>query len=116
MAASGKRFTIDKQSDPVEFLSWLANTLHHDLTGGKRKRRSGARGAAPWGGARAAPALAGGEGGQLSAGRVQPHGARWHGATARCNRTAQPPCLPLITAPRSLRPSRPGSHHRLPAG
>lgn len=32
------------QSDPVEFLSWLVNTLHHELTGGKRKRRSGAWG------------------------------------------------------------------------
>lgn len=41
MSASSKRFTIDRQSDPVEFLSWLANTLHHDLTGGKRKKRSG---------------------------------------------------------------------------
>lgn len=42
MSASGKRFIIDQQSDPVEFLSWLVNTLHHDLTGGKRKKRSGA--------------------------------------------------------------------------
>lgn len=42
MAASGKRFTIDRQGDPVEFFSWLANTLHTDLTGGKRKRHSGA--------------------------------------------------------------------------
>lgn len=41
MSASGKRFIIDQQSDPVEFLSWLVNTLHHDLTGGKRKKRSG---------------------------------------------------------------------------
>ncbi|PRW59503.1 U4 tri-snRNP-associated 2-like [Chlorella sorokiniana] len=40
MSASGKRFIIDQQSDPVEFLSWLVNTLHHDLTGGKRKKRS----------------------------------------------------------------------------
>ena len=42
MSASGKRFIIDQQSDPVDFLSWLVNTLHHDLTGGKRKKRSGA--------------------------------------------------------------------------
>lgn len=41
MAASGKRFIIDRQSDPVDFLSWLINTLHLDLTGGKRKKRSG---------------------------------------------------------------------------
>ncbi len=40
MSASNKRFIIDKQSDPLEFLSWLVNTLHLDLTGGKRKRRS----------------------------------------------------------------------------
>lgn len=40
MAASGKRFLIDRQADPVELFSWLANTLHADLTGGKRKRRS----------------------------------------------------------------------------
>lgn len=44
MAASGKKFIIDRQSDPVEFLSWLVNTLHTDLTGGKRKKRSGAAG------------------------------------------------------------------------
>jgi U4/U6.U5 tri-snRNP-associated protein 2 len=40
MAASNKRFIIDRQSDPVEFLSWLVNSLHLDLTGGKRKKRS----------------------------------------------------------------------------
>lgn len=40
MAASSKRFIIDKQSDPVEFFSWLLNTLHADLTGGKRKKPS----------------------------------------------------------------------------
>lgn len=44
MAASGKRYIIDRQSDPVEFLSWLVNRLHSDLTGGKRKKRSGAEG------------------------------------------------------------------------
>lgn len=41
MSASGKRFIIDRQSDPLDFLSWLANALHTDLTGGKRKKRSG---------------------------------------------------------------------------
>ena len=41
MSASGKRFIIDKQSDPLDFLSWLVNSLHTDLTGGKRKKRSG---------------------------------------------------------------------------
>ncbi len=40
MTASAKRFTIDKQSDPVDFLSWFVNTLHTDLTGGKRKKPS----------------------------------------------------------------------------
>ena len=40
MAASSKRFTIEKKSDPVEFLSWLLNTIHSDLTDGKRKKPS----------------------------------------------------------------------------
>jgi len=40
MTASGKRFTIEKQSDPVDFLTWLLNTLHVGLTGGKRTRPS----------------------------------------------------------------------------
>ena len=40
MGASAKRFTIDKQSDPVDFLSWFLNTLHAELTGGKRKKPS----------------------------------------------------------------------------
>ncbi|KAK9811833.1 hypothetical protein WJX72_010978 [[Myrmecia] bisecta] len=40
MTASAKRFTIEKQSDPVEFWSWFVNTLHSDLTGGKRKKPS----------------------------------------------------------------------------
>ena len=40
MAASSKRFIIEKKSDPVEFLSWLLNTIHSDLTGGKRKKPS----------------------------------------------------------------------------
>ena len=40
MSASAKRFTIEKKSDPLEFLSWLLNTIHLDLTGGKRKKPS----------------------------------------------------------------------------
>jgi ubiquitin C-terminal hydrolase len=35
MVASKKRFRIGAQSDPVEFLSWLLNTLHVDLGGTK---------------------------------------------------------------------------------
>ncbi|PIA32664.1 hypothetical protein AQUCO_04400095v1 [Aquilegia coerulea] len=37
MKASKKRFRIGAQSDPVEFISWLLNTLHADL---KKKNRS----------------------------------------------------------------------------
>ncbi len=40
MGASQKRFTIEKQADPVDFLSWFLNTLHTELTGGKRKKSS----------------------------------------------------------------------------
>ena len=40
MSASAKRFTIEKQSDPVEFFTWLLNTLHLGLTGNKRKKPS----------------------------------------------------------------------------
>jgi U4/U6.U5 tri-snRNP-associated protein 2 len=40
LAASARRFAIEAQGDPVEFFSWLANTLHADLTGGRRRRRS----------------------------------------------------------------------------
>ncbi|GAC99455.1 potential ubiquitin-specific protease [Pseudozyma hubeiensis SY62] len=40
-AVSGNRFKITHQSDPVEFLGWLLNRLHSDLTGGKRKRGGG---------------------------------------------------------------------------
>lgn len=39
MVASKKRFRIGVQSDPVEFMSWLLNTLHADL-GGTKKRNS----------------------------------------------------------------------------
>ncbi|XP_078438182.1 uncharacterized protein LOC144708644 [Wolffia australiana] len=37
MKASKKRFRIGVQSDPVEFMSWLLNTLHADLKSLKRK-------------------------------------------------------------------------------
>ena len=40
MTCSKKRFVIEKQSDPIEFFSWLLNALHHDLTGGKVKKQS----------------------------------------------------------------------------
>ena len=40
ISSSSKRFLIDKQSDPVEFYSWLLNTLHAELTGGKRRKPS----------------------------------------------------------------------------
>ncbi|XP_057464254.1 uncharacterized protein LOC130754022 [Actinidia eriantha] len=36
MKASKKRFRIGAQSDPVEFISWLLNTLHADLRNSKR--------------------------------------------------------------------------------
>lgn len=38
MKASKKRFRIGKQSDPVEFMSWLLNTLHADLRTSKKGR------------------------------------------------------------------------------
>lgn len=31
MKASKKQFRIGAQSDPVEFMSWMLNTLHADL-------------------------------------------------------------------------------------
>lgn len=31
MEASKKRFRIGQESDPMEFMSWLLNTLHMDL-------------------------------------------------------------------------------------
>ncbi|XP_062160876.1 uncharacterized protein LOC133868080 [Alnus glutinosa] len=37
MKASKKRFRIGMQSDPVEFMSWLLNTLHSDLKTKKNK-------------------------------------------------------------------------------
>ncbi|KAL3678845.1 hypothetical protein R1sor_021801 [Riccia sorocarpa] len=36
MVASKKRFRIGVQSDPVDFISWLLNTLHTDLGGTKK--------------------------------------------------------------------------------
>ncbi|KAK9706331.1 hypothetical protein RND81_07G117100 [Saponaria officinalis] len=36
MKASKKRFRIGAQSDPVEFVSWLLNTLHADLRSSKK--------------------------------------------------------------------------------
>lgn len=40
MQASNKQFTIDTQSDPVDFWSWLVNHLHLDLTGGHPGKKS----------------------------------------------------------------------------
>lgn len=40
MVASKKRFRIGVQSDPVEFMSWLLNTLHADLGGTKKSNSS----------------------------------------------------------------------------
>eukprot|EP00252_Welwitschia_mirabilis_P002573 TRINITY_DN12523_c0_g1_i1.p1 TRINITY_DN12523_c0_g1~~TRINITY_DN12523_c0_g1_i1.p1 ORF type:complete len:544 (-),score=111.36 TRINITY_DN12523_c0_g1_i1:65-1696(-) len=40
MVASKKRFRIGVQSDPVEFMSWLLNTLHSDLGGTKAANSS----------------------------------------------------------------------------
>nr|XP_043634910.1 U4/U6.U5 tri-snRNP-associated protein 2-like [Erigeron canadensis] len=37
MKASKKRFRIGAQSDPVEFISWLLNTLHADLRSSKTR-------------------------------------------------------------------------------
>ncbi|KAI6692359.1 hypothetical protein NL676_020069 [Syzygium grande] len=37
MKASKKRFRIGAQSDPVEFMSWLLNTLHADLKTSKKR-------------------------------------------------------------------------------
>lgn len=36
MKVSKKRFRIGAQSDPVEFLSWLLNTLHANLKSSKK--------------------------------------------------------------------------------
>ncbi|WOL18128.1 U4/U6.U5 tri-snRNP-associated protein 2 isoform X1 [Canna indica] len=40
MKVSNKRFQIGVQSDPVEFMSWLLNTLHTQLRPSKKKDRS----------------------------------------------------------------------------
>jgi U4/U6.U5 tri-snRNP-associated protein 2 len=38
--ASDKKFVQTKQSDPMEFMTWFLNTLHHDLGGSMKKRGS----------------------------------------------------------------------------
>ncbi|KAG8049643.1 hypothetical protein GUJ93_ZPchr0009g303 [Zizania palustris] len=40
MKASDKRFQIGVPSDPVEFMSWLLNTMHSKLKSSKKKNRS----------------------------------------------------------------------------
>ncbi|PKA65915.1 Ubiquitin carboxyl-terminal hydrolase 24 [Apostasia shenzhenica] len=40
MKASNKKFQIGVQSDPVEFMSWLLNTLHSKLKHSKKKNKS----------------------------------------------------------------------------
>ncbi|XP_020102135.1 U4/U6.U5 tri-snRNP-associated protein 2-like isoform X2 [Ananas comosus] len=40
MKASDKRFQIGAQSDPVEVVSWLLNTLHAKLRSSKKENRS----------------------------------------------------------------------------
>lgn len=40
MKASNKRFTIEKQADPVDFWIWFLNALHKDLTLGAVKNKS----------------------------------------------------------------------------
>lgn len=42
--ASGGKFSLERQGDPVEFLGWLLNRLHKDLGGTKKK------GSSQWGG------------------------------------------------------------------
>ncbi|KAI0274925.1 spindle pole body protein [Gloeopeniophorella convolvens] len=38
--ASGGKFRLESQGDPVEFLRWLLNDLHRDLGGSKKKNSS----------------------------------------------------------------------------
>ncbi|THH17710.1 hypothetical protein EUX98_g9075 [Antrodiella citrinella] len=38
--ASGGKFSLEKQGDPVEFLTWLLHRLHKDVGGSKRKNSS----------------------------------------------------------------------------
>jgi len=38
--ASGGKFRLETQGDPVEFLRWLLNDLHRDLGGNKKKNSS----------------------------------------------------------------------------
>ena len=39
-STSNKRFKITEQGDPIEFLSWLLNTLHKALGGTKKSNSS----------------------------------------------------------------------------
>jgi U4/U6.U5 tri-snRNP-associated protein 2 len=38
--ASGGKFRLEQQGDPVEFLGWLLNRLHKDMGGTKKKNSS----------------------------------------------------------------------------
>ena len=38
--ASGSKFRLETQGDPVEFLRWLLNELHKDMGGTKKKNSS----------------------------------------------------------------------------
>ncbi|KAI0081134.1 spindle pole body protein [Panus rudis PR-1116 ss-1] len=38
--ASGGKFSLERQGDPVEFLGWLLNRLHKDMGGTKKKNSS----------------------------------------------------------------------------
>lgn len=38
--ASGRRFVLTEAGDPLEFLSWLLNSLHRDLGGSKKPNSS----------------------------------------------------------------------------
>lgn len=38
--ASGGKYRLEEQGDPVEFLGWLLNRLHRDLGGSKKKGSS----------------------------------------------------------------------------
>ncbi|KAI8074098.1 hypothetical protein BC940DRAFT_223252, partial [Gongronella butleri] len=39
-SASGKKFRLTEQSNPIDFLSWFLNTLHRDLGGSKKPNSS----------------------------------------------------------------------------
>ncbi|KZT72934.1 ubiquitin C-terminal hydrolase Ubp10 [Daedalea quercina L-15889] len=38
--ASARKFSLEKQGDPIEFLGWLLNHLHKDMGGTKKKKSS----------------------------------------------------------------------------